>query len=200
MRKALTDSPTKQRLLDTAQRCVLENGFSATSVDEICKDAKLTKGSFFHYFKSKDALGAELLRRYCENGKQMFKGGCCSQEKDPLKRVYGFLDFMIVLARKKDGKGCLLGSMAQELSDTHPEIRAICAAGFAGMAEILKKDLAEAKSKHAPKASFSPREVADHFVAVLEGSMLLARVRKDAGFKENGLKHFKAYVQSLFMK
>ena len=88
--------------------------------------------------------------------------------------------------------------MAQELSDTHPEIRSICAKGFEGMAEILKKDLAEAKAKHAPKASFSPQEVADHFVVVLEGAMLVARVRKDSSAKANSLKHFKAYVKSLF--
>jgi len=102
--------------------------------------------------------------------------------------------------KKKNNKGCLLGSMAQELSDTYPEIRHICVKGFTQMAEVLQKDLTEAKAKYAPRAGFSARELADYFVVVLQGSMLLSRVKQDGRVKENSLKHFKAYLQSLFGK
>ena len=198
MRKALEDPPTKEKLLSAAQHLILEKGFVGTSVDDICAAARLTKGSFFHYFKSKDRLGVELLRKYCESSKTAFKTCCCPQEKDPLKRVYWFLDLMIKKARRKAATGCLLGCMAQELSDTHPEIRSISARGFPGMAEALKRDLAEAKARYKPKASVDPQGLADHFVAVLEGGMLVAKVRRTPGAMEANLKHFKQYLKGLF--
>ena len=200
MRTAKQNSPAKKKLLDAAQHLVLTKGFMGTTVDDICRSAKLTKGSFFHYFESKDDLGFKLLERYCADSREAFHLGCCAAEKDPLKRVYGFLDFMIRMAKEKGGKGCLLGSMAQELSDTHPDIRNLCAKGFAGMAEHLRHDLAQAKKIHVPKTAFDPKELADHFVAILEGTMLLARVRQDKRIKTSSLLHFKQYLKSLFGK
>ncbi len=197
MRKALQDSPAKEKIMDAAQTLVLSKGFVGTSVDDICHKAKLTKGSFFHYFKSKDELGEELLKRYCANKKQEFIGGCCSTEKDPLKRVYGIIDFFINMS-KNNSQGCLLGSMAQELSETHPDIRSICCESFSGFAEMLAKDFKEAKEKYVPKAAFDPESLAYYFVSVLQGSILLSKVGHDARIKENNAKHFKEYVKSLF--
>ena len=83
MKKTDETPLTKEKLYDAALGLILSKGFVGTSVDDICREAKVTKGSFFHYFRSKDELGAELLRKYCENGREKFKNGCCSEEKDP---------------------------------------------------------------------------------------------------------------------
>ncbi len=199
MRTAVEKSPTKEKLLDAAQKLVLAGGFVGTSVDDICRAAKLTKGSFFHYFKSKDELGTELLERYCASSKEAFLSGCCQKEADPLKRIYGFLDFMIEMGKKNAGKGCLLGSMAQELSDTHPAVRSICSRGFEEMARILKQDLKEAKARYAPKsAAIDPQSLADHFVVVLEGAMLVSKVTSKTDRKGDGLRHYKEYLKALF--
>jgi TetR/AcrR family transcriptional repressor of nem operon len=200
MNKSQKSFPTKDKLLTVSRELVLAKGYAGTSVDDICRAARLTKGSFFHYFKSKEDLAMTLLTGYCADSEKLLVSGCCTQEKDPLKRVYGLLDFLIAMFKKKNNKGCLLGSMAQELSDTHPEIRRICVKGFTQMAEVLKKDLTEAKAKYAPRAAFNVRELADHFVVILQGSMLLSRVKQDGRVKENSLKHFKVYLQSLFGK
>ena len=200
MRVAVENSPTKEKLLDAAQGLVLAKGFVGTTVDDICKASQLTKGSFFHYFDSKEELGVELLKRYCASSREAMRSGCCQEEKDPLKRIYNFLDFMIDKVRKNGGKGCLVGSMAQELADSNPEIRAICGKAFLGMAEALKMSLEEAKAKYAPKASWDATSLADYFVVVLEGTMLVSKVKPNAGAKENGLKHYKEYLKVLFKR
>jgi len=200
LRTTLENSPTKERLLDAAQGLILAEGFVGTTVDDICRAAQLTKGSFFHYFDTKEALGVELLSRYCANSKEAMRSGCCQEEKDPLKRIYRFLDFMIEKVKQNGGKGCLVGSMAQELSESHPEIRSICGRAFQGMAETLKKSLEEAKAKYAPKASWDPASLADHFVVVLEGTHLVSKVKPNASVKESGLKHYKEYLKALFKR
>ena len=118
MRTARTDSPTKDRLLHAAQELMLAKGYNATTVDEICEAAGLTKGSFFHYFRGKEELGAAVLERYCDSTMQMLQAAPHRQIKDPLKRLFGYLDFLMEMSRSPlAAKGCLLGTFAQELSD-----------------------------------------------------------------------------------
>ena len=188
---------TKARLLDAAERLMVAKGFAATTVDEICEAAKLTKGSLFHYFQSKDQLGQELLRRFCANGERLHRG-FCGKERDPLKRVYAYVEGASKLLQDPSTQGCLLGTFAQELCDTNPQIRQACAEGFEGWAKQFGEELARAKARYAPRASFNPAELAHHFIAILEGSLILGKATKDMRVGTTNLRHFKAYLKTLF--
>ncbi len=177
---------------------MLAKGFAATTVDDICEAAEVTKGSFFHYFESKDQLGREVLERFCASGQKMH-GACCSHEADPLKRVYTYIDNLIKLSKDPAMRqGCLLGLFSQELGDTNPQIRAACKKGFDDWAKTFGEEVAQAKAAHAPRASFDPKELAEHLIAVMEGSMILGKARHDMSIIGQNLAHFKAYVKSLF--
>ena len=198
VRTALEHPPTKDRLLDAAERLMLAHGFAATTVDEICEAAKLTKGRFFHYFESKEELGQELLERFYALSRQK-RQGAWSKERDPLKRVYGYIDFMIKMSNECAGsQGCLLGTFAQELSDTNPKIRSMCEQAFGQWTQMLRRDLQEAKAQYAPRASFDTKSLAEHFIAILEGSKILARTQQDARIVEKNLGHFRRYLESVF--
>ena len=191
-------SAARGRLLDAAQALMLAQGFAATTVEEICEAAKVTKGCFFHYFESKDELGTVLLERFCQSSQALHQG-LCGAEADPLKRVYAYIDGTIKLSQDPVlSKGCLLGLFSQELADTNPTIRKACCEGFEEWAKGFTKELTAAKARYAPKTSFSPKEVAEHFIAVLEGSMILGKTRKDMRVMAQNLRHFKAYVTSLY--
>ena len=203
MRTKDANPKAKKKLLDCAQALMLAKGFAATSLEEICKKADLTKGCFFHYFKSKEDLGKALVVRFCCSSQKMMQQKCCcdGEEKDPLKRIYSHIDFAIQMSRASvEGKGCLIGTFAQELSDTHPKIRSLCAEGFAGWAKILRKDLAEAKAKYVPRASFDVKSLADYFIAVVEGSQILAKANKEKKIVEKNMQHFKQYLEDLFKR
>ena len=198
--RAPHESPTKTRLLDAAERLMLAQGFSATTVDEICEAAKLTKGSFFHYFQSKEQLGEELLSRFCAAGSQLHRS-FCGQERDPLKRVYRYVDAAARMAQHPStNHGCLLGGFAQELCDTHPGIRLVCEQGFNEWARQFTEELARAKARYVPKASFRPRELAEHFIALLEGSLILGKTRHNMAVVAQNLRQFKAYLRTLFKR
>src|SRR5215831_8431850 len=99
MRTAETDSLTKQKLLDTAQELMLAKGYTATSVDEVCEAAGLTKGSFFHYFEGKEHLGRLVAERFFASRKQVFLTAPFRHKKDPLDRIIGFVDFIMERSR-----------------------------------------------------------------------------------------------------
>jgi TetR/AcrR family transcriptional repressor of nem operon len=199
MRKAQPDSLTRQKLLDAAQELMLTKGYTDTSVDEICAAAGLTKGSFFHYFEGKEHLGMLLAERFHTAKQQMFQAAPCRQKTDPLERVFGFVDFLIEMSRSPmAAKGCLLGTFVQELSQTHPKIRAVCAVCFDETANALKQDLDEAKAKYTPDAPWSPQSLAQHLLAVAQGAIILAKARQDPKSVEESLGHFRKYLECLF--
>lgn len=198
MREHIADSLTKLKLLDAAQELMLAKGYTATSVDEVCQAAGLTKGSFFYYFESKEHLGREVAQRFYAAAQQRFQSAPYLRKSDPLDRIFGHVDLLIDLARDPMAKGCLLGTFVQELSQTHPAIRSVCAACFDKEADRLKQDLDEAKRKYAPRAPWSTQSLADHLIAVVQGALILAKARQDPKVIEESLGHFKAYLKGLF--
>jgi TetR/AcrR family transcriptional repressor of nem operon len=199
MRTPQTDSPAKEKLLDAAQSLMLVKGFTATTVDEICETAGLTKGSFFHYFESKDDLGRTVLDRFVSSRWQAIQQGPFREKRDPLQRLYGCLDFMIEMSKHPAAPGsCLLGNFAQELSATHPQIRSQCAAHFARWSEAFKRDLDEAKRTYAPRSSIDTQSLAEHFIAVLQGALILDKAKQERGQVEAHIRHFQRYLKSLF--
>ena len=199
MRTTDGDSPTRQKLLEAAQELMLAKGFTATSVDEVCAAAGVTKGSFFHYFDSKEHLGRVVAEHYFAAKKRQCQAAPFWRKKDPLDRIYGFVDSLIELPHTAEaGKGCLLGTFVQELSETHPAIRAVCAACLAEQAAAFKRDLDEAKARYAAGARWDTQSLAEHLLAVVQGAIILAKAKQDPKVIGESAKHFKEYLKGLF--
>ena len=177
---------------------MLEKGYTATTIDAICRKAEVTKGSFFHYFKNKENLGKMLIERFSCSMGEAFQNSSCCQSDDPLDRVYGYLDCAIQMLKNPSSKGCLVGTFTQELSKSHPGIRALCAKSFDQSLEMFKKDFAEAKAKYVPKNNFDVAGLVECFMALSQGSIILAKAKRDRSVIERTLSHFRHYLKSLF--
>ncbi len=199
MRRTLAHSPTRGKLLDAAERLMVARGFAATTLEEICRAAKMTKGCFFHYFESKEHLGRAVLERFCDQAQKEMEEALSPDERDPLRRVYARIDLAIRMSRKcPSSQGCLLGTLAQELSETHPEIRSLCARGFERWAQAFQKEISEAKARYRPRSAIDPRSLAEYFIAVLEGSKILAKTQRNGKVVEKNLRLFQQYLKGLF--
>jgi TetR/AcrR family transcriptional repressor of nem operon len=201
MRRAQSYPEKREKLLDSAERLMLAKGFVASTVDEICADAGVTKGSFFHYFKSKDDLGKAVLDRFCDIRLKLMQESPAQRKKDPLERIYGAVDFAIQMSKSPLAKnGCLLGHFAQELSDSHPRMRSLCVRRFTEWAAHVKRELDGAKAKYLAKSRLDTESLADHFIAIIEGALIIAKAKQDMKVLEKSLLHYKSYLQALFGK
>src|SRR5262249_4304810 len=151
------------------------------------------------YFEGKEDLGKAVAERFYAGMRESFRSAPFQEEQDPLKRVFGYVDFLIAKSRNpRLAKGCLLGTFVQELSETHPKIRDVCAACFDKQAEWLTAEFEQAKARHAPRASWSPRSLAEHLIAVAQGAIILAKAKRDRQVIEESLEHYKGYLRSIF--
>src|SRR6478609_7421754 len=82
-------------LLNAAHKLVRQQGWTATSVDDLCVDAGVTKGAFFHHFASKDELGVAAAQHWSDVTVPLFANAEYHQRRDPLDRIFGYLDFRV---------------------------------------------------------------------------------------------------------
>jgi TetR/AcrR family transcriptional regulator, transcriptional repressor for nem operon len=190
---------TKRRLVDAGIGLMRTNGFNATSLDDICQAAGVTKGGFFHYFKSKDEVAKAAVTEFTQERARIFREAPFRRLADPLERVLGRLDFAIESARAgRLTKGCLIGTLAQELAFTHPDMRSICRESLQQVAEDFEKDLSEAKAAYAPKASFEPKKLASLYVAATQGSLILAKTSESNKVTADNLAQLRDFIELLF--
>jgi len=199
MGRRATDLATKDKLLAAACRLMQTKGFVATGVEDVCAAAGVTKGAFFHYFPSKEALGLAVVEARVKEYAGAFEAAPFMKEADPLKRLHGYLDAVIAFNRNSaQPVGCLVGILAQELAETHPEVRSFCVESFEALRRFLEGLIEAARVAYAPRAAIDTRGLADHFIAVLQGALILARVRRDRRVIETQVEHFRAYLNTLF--
>lgn len=194
-------SDTKRELLDAAMKLMISKGFKATTIDEICAEAGVTKGSFFHYFENKEDITKAAANHFHEFQQRLFDGADFRSIADPLDRVHGRLDFLAELASNPQiPKSCLIGNLAQEVSGTHDDIRRVCQSAFESGAADFERDVAAAKLKHAPKATFQPASLGQLYLTLIQGSMVMAKAAKNPAILAENVEHLRRYIESLFGK
>ena len=199
MRPKQTDPQTRTDLLNAAMRSMLAKGYNGTTVDEICKAAGVTKGSFFYYFASKEDLGKALLPHFLQMMGQLLAQGKHRQVTDPLQRIYTYCDDIVsMLAHPDVPKSCLIGNFSQELAPTQPAFGEICNSCFTQWAQQLQQELDQACELYPPQVAFTTYSVAEHFLATLEGALILAKAQQDLNVVQQNLTHFKRYLELLF--
>lgn len=200
--------PTKQspergdartRLLEASRDIIRQKGFAATSVDDLCQSAGVTKGAFFHHFKTKDALGVAAANYWAETTGALFAQAPYHQLDDPLDRVLAYLDFRkAIIGGETFEYTCLVGTMTQEVHDTSPAIRDACAASILGHAATLEADIEAARVQYGIDADWTAESLARHMQAVLQGGFILAKATGDSDVARESVHHLIRYVRALF--
>ena len=170
----------KEKLLNAALGVIREKGYAATTVDDLCARAGVTKGAFFHHFKSKDALGVAAAQHWSTVTGALFERAPYHDHPDPLDRVLAYIDFRRALL---DGAipevTCVVGTMVQETYGQHPEIRDACAMSIFGHADTLVDDIHAAMRDRGVTGNWSAESLAAHTQAVLQGAFILAKAKGD---------------------
>jgi TetR/AcrR family transcriptional repressor of nem operon len=195
---ARPDTGARARLLDAALRIIREQGYSATSVDELCAAAGVTKGAFFHHYANKEALAVAAADHWSETTGRFFETATYHSLSDPLDRFLGYIDFRKqILGREVPQFTCLVGTMVQEAYGSHPAIRAACDASISGHAEKLEADIEAAMRQHGVTGT-SAESLALYTQAVIQGAFVLAKARGGPEIAAEMIDHLRRYIELLF--
>jgi TetR/AcrR family transcriptional repressor of nem operon len=204
MENLMTSDPqheSKTKLLDAALHVIRAKGYAGTTVDDICHKAGVTKGSFFHHFKSKDDLALAAASYWGTMTDGFFAAAPYRKLQDPLDRLLGYVDFRAaILNGELPDYTCLLGTLVQETYATHPNIRAACDQGLSSHIAVLTRDIEAAKQRYVPKATWSAESVGYFIQAVLQGSFIFAKAKQSPDVVRESLEHLRRYLGVLFSR
>lgn len=189
------------KLLDAAHQVVRLKGYAATSVDEICAAAGVSKGAFFHHFASKEALGVAAAEQWTNRAAPMFEFPPHTKLADPLDRLLGHIDFRFAML---DGPvadfTCFVGTMLQESFATSDPIRVACDASISAYCERLAVDIQQALDCYETTHPVTALGLARHTQAVLQGAFIMAKAKNSPEIARDSVAHLKLYVEMLFRR
>jgi TetR/AcrR family transcriptional regulator, transcriptional repressor for nem operon len=192
----------RSKLIEAAHATVRAKGYSATSVDELCATAGVTKGAFFHHFASKEALAVAAAGAWTDMAEQrIFTAADWVRIPDPLDRLLAHIDFRFaMLDGPVEDFTCFVGTMVQEAYKSSEAIRAACDASITAYAHRLAEDIDLAISAYGIGHGVTSLGLAFHIQAVLQGAFIMAKAKGNPAIARDTVTHLKRYVSMLFNK
>jgi TetR/AcrR family transcriptional repressor of nem operon len=196
-----TPHQSKTRIPDAALQVFRSRGYAGSTIDDVCTEARLTKGSFFHHFKTKEDLAVAAAQHFSDVADALFTEAPYAALPDPRDRLLAYVDFRIaILQGELRDFTCLLGTLVQETYETHPAIRSACERHLTTHVDMLARDIAAAKALYAPDAGWTPESLGFHIQATLQGAFILAKAKNGPDVAVQCLAHLRRYLELLFVR
>jgi TetR/AcrR family transcriptional regulator, transcriptional repressor for nem operon len=192
-----TTSNTREHLLEVGLRQLRATGYTATGVKEVLDLAQVPKGSFYHYFPSKEAFVGELFERYANGEGERAQRFLGDTSIPPLRRLRTYFEELIsVYGQPGEAAGCLVGAMSLEVADHIPklqgQLQSIYAVWQSAIADVLRQAI-----KHGDLAkSTKPDPLAEFILNSYEGALVRMKAEQDS----SPLKNFLHFVFDILLK
>lgn len=193
---------TRTRLLDLAEAAMLSKGYAATSIEELIAAAGITKSGFFYHFAEKSDLAKALLRRDNEHTMLAFTACCEAADvahADPLDAYLDALDRFGAMAVSETRRpGCLIAAFAYQEAHFDEEHQALMVEAVAWRRQMMRARLERIAAKYPPRAPVDLDDLADMAVAMIQGGMVIDRIRDRARVTQDQVQLYRTFVRTLF--
>jgi TetR/AcrR family transcriptional regulator, transcriptional repressor for nem operon len=194
---------TRDAIIQTAQGLIYRHGFAGMTLDKLLGAAKVSKGSFFYHFKSRDELADAIITSYAAEDAQTLAHYMAQAEQaapDALEQIVAFLTFVIdAIGESPEAvSGCIYGSYGAELDELSPKARDAVKQGFLTWRQALAAKFRVVLQSRTPLQPARADDLADLFMTVYEGAILTGRAMDDPAHLPRQLEHYRSYIELLF--
>ncbi len=189
---------TRERLIFTAMQLFWEKGYGATSVADLLKAAGANSGSLYHFFPGKQDLLLAVLAAYRDGIGPMLLAPAWAGVDDPVERVFALLDrYRRSIVETECVYGCPIGSLALEIHEPDPSVRAALAANFDAWVDAVERCLDAAGARFAEDTD--RRALAEFVLTTMEGGVMQSRTHRDVAYFDRAVAQLRNYFACLGM-
>jgi AcrR family transcriptional regulator len=187
---------TRQRIVEAAMELFWLKGFGSTSVADILSRSQVNSGSLYYFFPGKQDVLVAVLEAYRDGIGAMLLEPAWSGVDDPVERVFALLaSYRRALVETDCTYGCPIGSLALELHEPDPPVRALLAANFRAWVDAVEGCFGAATDRFASGTDI--RGLAELALNVMEGGVMQARTFRDIGHFDRAIAQLRAHVDAL---
>ncbi|NOT85181.1 MAG: TetR family transcriptional regulator [Methylococcaceae bacterium] len=169
----------REQLLDQGVSLLMEQGYHGTGLKKILDTVQIPKGSFYHYFESKEAFGAEVITHYINPFIVQLSGHLNNPELDGLSALNAYFGELVTELGRGDFKGgCLLGNLMGEIGDTSDICRASLKQAVRRYRDLLALGLAKAQLEGTVRTDKTAERLADLLVNAWQGALLRMKIEQ----------------------
>ena len=179
--RATVRENTRTRLVRRGLELLTEQAFDATGIDQILAELGVPRGSFYHFFPSKQAYCEAVVDGYAAYFDDKFDRFLGNTERLPLDRLRDYLaDCTAGMARHQWRRGCLVGNLAQELGGRNDALRQRLESVLLGWQSRVADCLREAIDCGELEPTADPERLAQFFWIGWEGALMRAKLTRDS--------------------
>ncbi len=170
---------TKEQLLETGLEMLLRQGYSGLGIQSVLREAGVPKGSFYHFFSSKEDFALQVIDRYMANVHEGLDLALGDDSRPPLARVRRFFELSRDKYESEGRLGCLLGGLGQELAGVSETFQQKIEGCFSVIVSRITECLEEARQRGELPAHNDPADMANLLLNCWEGAALRSRLWRD---------------------
>ncbi|SNS60210.1 TetR/AcrR family transcriptional regulator [Tropicimonas sediminicola] len=194
---------SREHILATAKRLVMDKGFAGTSIDDILKAAGVSKGAFFHHFRSKADLASQLMRWHSAQDIRMFRDLAARAEAlhdDPYEQLQFYLKAFegYISNPTEPSRGCMYAVYTYESEAFDEDVNDVVAETLREWSAIYIRKFQEVIDRYPPARPVTAKELAEMIVSLIEGGLILQRAYGNTAITARQSEHFRAYLDMLF--
>jgi len=176
----------KSEIIEIGTELIATNGYNATGIDAVLRKAGVPKGSFYHYFRSKEDFGLAVIDQFADQYELKLASFFEDAAFTPLMRIRNYFEHSLAhMTENQFTKGCLIGNLGQELADQNERFRARLEVIFQSWKERFSACLAESQQHGELAGDLDPDLLADFILAAWEGAILRSKVMKSSDSIQN---------------
>ena len=188
---------SRGKIVHAARNLMLAQGYPITSVDDIIKAAGVSKGSFYHFFESKEELALTAMHDFLADGAALMMDGPFLEITNPRKRAIAFLKHVESVAMRLWAHGCLLVMFSVDLAGTSPRVRQETSAVLLALIDRIGAILRPLTRDGGGNLPMTASAMANVYMAIIDGSLVYARATGDSSCIARNLKTFRQQVEAL---
>ncbi|QDU39521.1 Transcriptional regulator AcuR [Maioricimonas rarisocia] len=177
----MTCTSTRDRIVEAATRAMTARSYNGVGLNEILKNAGVPKGSFYHFFESKENLGIAVIEKSTEDHLQRLRTFYSDRTKSPLQRLRALCQTFRDEAGEQPRRECVFCKLALEQAGLSEPLRAAIRCSMEQTKALHAQLIREAQAAEEVCSRFDPEQLAEYVTVALDGAMIRAQIEGGPG-------------------
>ena len=192
----MAPTSAREKIIHAAMELFWLKGYNSTSVADLLSRTQLNSGSLYHVFPSKQDVLVGVLEAYRDGIRDMLLEPAWGGVDDPIEKIFALLNrYRTMIVETECTYGCPIGSLALELHEPDPQVRALLAENFANWTAAIEECLVSAGAR-LPRGADKPA-LAQFVLTAMEGGVMQARTHRDVAFFDRAVDQLRAHFALL---